>query len=157
MKLLADRDLQLDTIGDPTMYGEVIRLNDRLPRLRIVMDHLPLDPIKDTAIRKQAEAALRELGHRPSVYAKVSGVLRPAEEHVPVELSYYKESLDSIWETFGRDRVIYASNWPVSNRFAPYPQILKIVREYFTGKGPEAAERYFWKNSLAAYKWVDRT
>lgn len=156
MKMLADRDLQLDAIGNYTMYREVIKLNDQVPRLRIVMDHLPLDPIKDAEARKKAESDLRELAHRPNVYAKVSGVLRPVEEHVPVELSRYRELLDHLWDTFGRDRVVYGSNWPVSNRLAPYPEVLRIVREYFTAKGTEAAERYFWKNSLAAYKWVGR-
>ena len=33
---------------------------------------------------------------------------------------------------------------------------LKIVREYFTGKGAAAAEKFFWKNSIAAYRWVKR-
>ena len=38
----------------------------------------------------------------------------------------------------------------------PYPQALKIVREYFTGKGQAALEKFFWKNSIAAYRWVKR-
>ena len=28
--------------------------------------------------------------------------------------------------------------------------------EYFTGKGQAAAEKFFWKNSVAAYRWVKR-
>jgi len=84
----------------------------------------------------------------------VSGVLRREGDRTPLELSFYRDSLDRLWETFGRDRLLYGSNWPVSNRLAPYPSVLRIVREYFTGKGTEASERYFWKNSLAAYKWV---
>jgi len=31
-----------------------------------------------------------------------------------------------------------------------------VVREYFRTKGVEATERYFWKNSIAAYKWAER-
>jgi len=34
--------------------------------------------------------------------------------------------------------------------------VLKIVREYVSGKGPAAAEKIFWKNSMAAYRWVKR-
>jgi len=53
--------------------------------------------------------------------------------------------------------VLYTgSNWPVSNQFAQYPGVLKVVREYVTAKGPEAAEQYFWKNALAVYKWPER-
>jgi len=30
------------------------------------------------------------------------------------------------------------------------------VRDYFNSKGRAAAEKYFWKNSGAAYRWVRR-
>jgi L-fuconolactonase len=149
LKRLADQDLQIDVIGDNSMFGDVLKIADREPRLRIVIDHLPFDPATP-------EDTLSELGRRPQVYAKVSNVLRRVGETTPVELSFYRESLDRLWETFGGNRLIYGSNWPVSNRFAPYPAVLKVVREYFTGKGPDAADRYFRTNSKAAYKWVDR-
>jgi L-fuconolactonase len=33
---------------------------------------------------------------------------------------------------------------------------MRIVREYFVGKGAAAMEKYFWKNSVAAYRWLRR-
>jgi L-fuconolactonase len=137
LQRLADGDLQMDAIGDFTLFRDLIAVADRVPRLRVVIDHLPFDLGND-------ERVFRELGARPQVYAKVSGVLRGAE---------VESSLDRLWDTFGRDRLVYGSNWPVSNRAAPYPMVLKVVREYFARKGAEASERYFWKNSRAAYKW----
>jgi len=140
LQQLADRDLQIDVIGDHTLFRNLLAISDRLPRLRIVIDHLPFELGTDAN-------AFGDLSSRPQIYAKVSGVLRGDAD---------RDSLDRLWDTFGRDRLLYGSNWPVSNRVAPYPSVLRIVREYFTGKGPEASERYFWKNSLAAYKWIDR-
>ncbi len=99
------------------------------------------------------QTALRELGKRPQVYAKVSNVPRRSGDRVPEEVSFYRPSLDELWDIFGPDRVIYGSNWPVSARIAPYQVAFNIVREYFTAKGPEAVEKYFWKNSQAAYRW----
>ena len=156
LKRLADQDLELDAIGDATMFRDLVILADREPRLRIVINHLPFDPLKDSGARDSAESAFRELGRRPQVYAKVSGVLRSVADRTPSELSFYKESIDRLWDKFGRDRLIYGSNWPVSNRFAAYPVVLQVVRDYFAAKGPEASERYFWRNSQAAYKWVER-
>jgi predicted TIM-barrel fold metal-dependent hydrolase len=124
--------------------------------LRVVINHLPFDPAMDKDERRKADDALHELGRRPLVYAKVSGVLRRVGGRVPLDLSFYREALDQLWETFGPSRLVYGSNWPVSNQFAPYPGVLKVVRDYFTGKGADAADQYFWKNSLAAYKWIDR-
>jgi hypothetical protein len=31
--------------------------------------------------------------------------------------------------------------------------VLKVVMDYFTAKGEDTAEKYFWKNSRAAYRW----
>ena len=68
----------------------------------------------------------------------------------------YLPILDHLWQTFGPDRLIYGSNWPVSDKGAPYATVFNIVNTYFTSKGPEAREKYFWKNSLAAYRWKER-
>ena len=36
------------------------------------------------------------------------------------------------------------------------PAIVKIVQDYFQTKSRAAAEKYFWRNSVRAYKWVKR-
>jgi len=145
LKRLADAGLELDTVGGAAMLPELVRLTDRLPALRMVIDHLPFDP--------PSSPALRELGARPLVYAKVSNVLRRTGDRVTTELSYYREVLDELWDIFGEKRLVYGSNWPVSDRVAPYADVLKVVMDYFRARGPAAVEHYFWKNSLAAYRW----
>jgi predicted TIM-barrel fold metal-dependent hydrolase len=60
--------------------------------------------------------------------------------------------LDTIWQTFGPERVIYASNWPVCDLTAPYATVFRIVRDYLADKDQETVDRYFWKNAQAAYK-----
>jgi predicted TIM-barrel fold metal-dependent hydrolase len=57
---------------------------------------------------------------------------------------------------FGEDRLIYGSDWPNSDHWGTYPQVLNLVREYFSGKGTVAAEKFFWKNSASAYHWAKR-
>jgi predicted TIM-barrel fold metal-dependent hydrolase len=75
---------------------------------------------------------------------------------VPDDLNFYRPRLDEIWEIFGQDRLLFGSDWPNSDHWAPYPQVLRVVRAYFTGKGKAAAEKFFWRNSIAAYRWVKR-
>jgi predicted TIM-barrel fold metal-dependent hydrolase len=100
---------------------------------------------------------LGEFTKCPNIYAKVSGVLRRAGGEVPTELSFYRESLDRLWSVFGPDRLVYGSNWPVSDLFGPYELVLKIVRQYFAEKGAAASQKFFHSNSLAAYKWTRGT
>jgi len=152
LKALADAGLALDT-ANPTaaLIADVARLTDRVYNLRIVMDHLPqLDPSTANI------ANMRELGKRPQIYVKVSGVLRRVPGRVPLDTDFYRGRLDAIWDIFGPDRLIYGSDWPNSDPLGTYPQVLKIVEEYFHAKGAAAAEKYFWKNSIAAYRWIKR-
>jgi predicted TIM-barrel fold metal-dependent hydrolase len=158
LKALADANLALDSANpDPALIAALVRLTDRVPGLRVVVDHLPqLDPPTEKRARDAYPLNLRELGKRPQVYVKVSEVLRRVDGRVPIDLDFYKPRLDEIWEIFGRDRLLYGSDWPNSDKWGTYPQVLSIVRDYFTSKGRAVAEKFFWKNSVKAYLWVKR-
>jgi L-fuconolactonase len=148
LKALADAGLVLDTTGsDAALIGEVIRVTDKVPGLRVVIDHLPqIHPLPD----------LTELAKRPQVYVKVTEVLRRENGKVPANLDFYRDALERIWSAFGEDRLLYGSDWPNSDLWAPFEVELNVVREFFRSKGRAAEEKYFWKNSVAAYKWVKR-
>jgi len=87
---------------------------------------------------------------------KLSAVLDKVGDKIPYELAPYKAKLDALYEAFGPDRVLYGSDWPNSEPLGNYRQVLQVVKDYFDTKRPEAAEKYFWKNSVAAYGWVKR-
>ena len=144
---LAGADLALDVLGNGPLLPDVARLSDRIPNLRIVVDHLPFD---------SPPGALQELRGRKQVFAKVSGVVRNVNGRVPDDANFYRKPLDELWNVFGESRVIYGSNWPVCELIAPYPVVLKVVREYFEGKGAAAAMKYFRTNAADAYKWISR-
>ena len=57
---------------------------------------------------------------------------------------------------FGEDQLMYGSDWPNSDLLAPYQQLLNLLRQYFTAKGSTIAEKFFWRNSVAAYRWIKR-
>jgi L-fucono-1,5-lactonase len=158
LKSLAEAGLEMDTANpDPALIEAMVRLTDRVPNLRVVIDHLPqLDPPSNPESRAALQNNLRELGKRPQVYVKVSSVLRHVDGKIPDTLDFYRARLDEIWEIFGEDRLIYGSDWPHCDLWGPYPEVFKIVREYFAGKGKVAEEKYFWKNSIAAYRWTGR-
>jgi predicted TIM-barrel fold metal-dependent hydrolase len=158
LKALAQAGLVLDVANpNPGLVSAVLRVSDLVPALRIVIDHLPQAAAPaEPDVRRKFEANLRELGKRPPVYVKISEVLRRVDGQVPMDLAFYKPKLDELCGIFGEDRVLYGSDWPNSDQWAPYDRVLKVVREYFGGKGRAAAEKYFWRNSAAAYRWIKR-
>lgn len=153
LKELAGAGLSLDTANpDARLIGAVVRMTDQVPELRVVMDHLPR---MEDAEWKAAQGELRELGKRRQVYAKYSGVLRNVDGRVPARLSFYRPRLDEMWAIFGEDRLVFGSDWPNADLWGPYDAAFRVVREYLEGKGA-AAEKVWWKNSQAAYRWTRR-
>lgn len=149
LRILAMAGLTLDVLGGASMLSHVVRLHDAEPTLRIVIDHLPFDD-------SPGYGSLREFQHRPTVFAKVSNILRRREGHVSLNLAVYREGLDHLWSIFGDDRVVYGSNWPVSNLVAPYASVLQVARAYAVSRGPAAVDKYLRTNSRLAYRYKDR-
>jgi predicted TIM-barrel fold metal-dependent hydrolase len=150
---LADAGLSMDLLGGAAMLGDVVRLAGVAPQLPVVIDHLPFADWDADA--PGARRALRGLADLPNVYAKVSGVLRPAGT-TQAATAQYASRMDLLWEIFGDRRVLYGSNWPVSNRLAPYQAVHRVVSDYVQARGRAVAESFFWRNSLAVYRWVWR-
>ena len=152
----AEADLVIDTANPRVpLLQAVLRISDAVPTLRIVLDHLPaLDP--SDADRAAYDAALRELGQRPQIFAKLSAIIHRVNGHVSTELGAYRARLDTLTGVFGDDRILFGSDWPNSDGVAPVDKVFAVAKEYFRTKPREVAEKYFWKNSVAAYKWVRR-
>ena len=155
LEALADAGLVLDSANpDLALLEALVRVTDQVPTLRVIVDHLPqmLPPAEERA-RRAYDSGLRELGGRPQVYVKISQVLRKENGSVPLDLPFYREQLDLIWDTFGPDRVLYGSDWPNSDQWGEYRHVLGLVDAFFSRKHPEDAAKYFWENSIAAYRW----
>lgn len=158
LKDLASAGLTMDSANpDPALIADLLRVTDRVPNLRVVIDHLPqLNPPADAAAHRSYERDLGEFAKRPQVYVKISEVLRRVDGKIPEDVAFYRPRLDELFGVFGEDRVVYGSDWPNSDTWLPYPHVLKLVSQYFNAKGRAIAEKYFWKNSVKAYHWVKR-
>jgi len=156
LKLLAQADLVLDTANQNlALLQATVQVSDAVPDLRIVIDHLPAyDPRPEEMAGY--ESALRELKARPQVFAKISEVIHTRNGKTPLDLATYRSRLDRLYETLGEDRILFGSDWPNSDGVAPVSKVLGLVKSYFVGKPRRVQEKYFWKNSVRAYKWVRR-
>jgi L-fuconolactonase len=70
----------------------------------------------------------------------------------PSDVEFYRPVLDAMRTMFGPERLMYASNWPVSERFAPLAIVQGIVGEYFHSYGRRTEEKVFSHNARAAYR-----
>jgi L-fuconolactonase len=156
LKRLQQADLVLDTANPRVeLLQAFVKITDKVPELRVVLDHLPsLEPTTDN--RKAYDAALDQLQQRPQVFVKLSAVIHRVNGQVSTELPPYRDRLEQLIARFGDNRILFGSDWPNSDGVAPLDKVVGVVREFFQTKPREVAEKYFWKNSLAAYKWIKR-
>jgi L-fuconolactonase len=156
LKLLADADLVMDTANPRVPLLEaMLRISDAVPTLRIVLDHLPaLDPSE--ADQAAYDAALREIAKRPQIFVKLSEIIHSVNGRISTEIGAYRARLDTLVGVFGEDRILFGSDWPNSDGMAPLDKVFAVAKEYFGAKPRSVAEKYFWRNSVAAYKWVKR-
>ena len=150
MKAFAATGLTLE-VANPRvdLTRATLRLIDKVPDLRVVLGHQQALGIPvDAAVRKQYTADLEELRKR-KVYVKMSGLFRSktAVAGSAPDPNDYKPVADFLWDIFGEDYLIFAGR----NK-----TVIKILRSYFQAKSPAAAEKYFWKNSIPAFRWIRR-
>lgn len=158
IRRLSEAGLELDVNGGPEMPADVARLAEKVPELTIVINHLGNVDLDGGPVPKEWAAGMRAAAKSPRVFCKVSALVEHAKPKggdgkIPTEVEFYRPVLDAIWEVFGDDRLIYGSNWPVSDRYAPYRTLFSIVSQYVKARGAGAAEKFFSRNALAAYRW----
>ena len=157
MEVLVKNDLELDLLMNIDHWDGLCFLAERIGELRIVVNHLASVEIDGNQPDSKWVDCMHRVSDFTQVYMKVSGLVEMAHvQPAPTDLGYYLPTLDVLWESYGEDRLIYGSNWPVSDIGGNYSTVINLVRQYFNGKGELAASKYWWQNAKAAYKWLDR-
>jgi L-fuconolactonase len=158
LKALAEASLVFESANpDPQLIGAIRKVSEGVPDLRIVIDHLPHAPVPtDPSARDAYWADLRALAANPRVFVKLSEIPVRTNGKLETNPHPYRAPLDAIWNTFGEDHIFFGSDWPNSDHVASYAQTFAIVRGYIAKKSAAAREKFFRKNSVAAYKWKPR-
>lgn len=159
LKKIVDHDRQLDINGGPLMLPGIARLAKTLPELRIVINHVANVRNDGKAVDAEWLKGMRACAEGKHVFCKVSALAEGASQKdakgvASTNADYYKPLLDAVWNTWGDDRVIFGSNWPVCARAASYHDLLTVVAQYAVARGNAA--KFFAGNAKAAYRW-DRT
>ena len=155
LRLLSDRDLSLDLGG-----GErTLEIADAIPELRIIINHSAGVKMDGDDPDPDAVDLVKRAAQRPNVFCKLSGMmdLRCTIRPAPTDVSHYAPYLDILWDAFGEDRMIFGSDWPVSDHSErTYSEVLQLAQDYIHPKGEAITQKVFSDNAKEAYKWVDR-
>jgi L-fuconolactonase len=127
-----------------------------LPAARLVLDHLGKPDIRGGGFDAWRRD-LDRLAKLPHVCAKLSGLVTEADWKrwsVDEIHGYINAALDS----FGADRLMIGSDWPVCTVAASYSQVIDLVRSAITERTPSEraaimgdTARTFWDLSLVPF------
>lgn len=153
LERLADSNLSLDLLIPPDHMIEATRLAQQIPSLRMVVDHccnVPVGPLPPQAWIDGISASQET----PNLFMKISGLVEGTGRRggqAPQDPAFYQPTVRSILKSFGPDRVLFGSNWPVSLHFAQYCTVLDIVNQEFLSLGTSVHHRYFRENAIRFY------
>lgn len=133
---LEEFDLAYDILIYPKHLPVAIEFAQRFPRQRFVLDHLAKPPIKSGEISSWAKG-IRALAASPNVFCKLSGLVTEADwQHwTPEHITPY---LDVAFESFGPERLMIGSDWPVCLVAASYSRAVKVVKDYILHLPPQS-------------------
>ncbi len=123
LRILADHGLTFDVVAVfPNHLKHVPALAEQVPNLKMTIDHLAKPPLgaEDRAVwRKQLSAAAES----PNVFAKVSGLNTVTPDFDTWTYDDIKPLVDFAIETFGVDRLMFGSDWPVAILAGDYAKV----------------------------------
>ncbi len=147
---VARRDLAYDLLIRPPHLAMVPRLAERLPGLRMVIDHLAKPRIADGILEGWARA-IEEAAQIPSVFVKISGLItedRPGEWSAERIRPFVSHAL----ECFGPDRAMFGSDWPVCLEAGNWKHTLAAFTQSIGPRSEEVREKLLAGTALGFYR-----
>ncbi|WP_067169641.1 amidohydrolase family protein [Microtetraspora niveoalba] len=135
--LLAEAGLPFDVVAVlPRHLEHVPVLAERVPGLRMVIDHLAKPPIRKKGWEPWA-SLLAAAAECPGVYAKVSG-LNTAAHATTWTADDLRPYVDHAIEVFGPDRLMFGSDWPVALLAGDYAKVWRATGALLEGLPADA-------------------
>jgi L-fuconolactonase len=107
---LAELDLHFEFLGQPRHLDIAAALLARYPALPVVLDHGLKPAIRDDAFQPWA-TKMASLARNTSAFCKLSGLV--TEANPGWVLADLKPYVDHVVASFGPDRIMWGSDWPV--------------------------------------------
>lgn len=151
LSLLAEANLTFDFIGVLPRHLEHARtVAERLPGLRLVIDHLGSPPIGSAGWEPWA-GLMGGLAEHPNVFVKVSGFATLAD-WVSWQPSDIQRYVDWVVEKFGPQQLLFGGDWPVSVLAGGYARIHEGTEKLLEGLTESERYRIMGETAINVYR-----
>jgi L-fuconolactonase len=149
IRLLGKAGLSFDLCLRPDELADAAELIDLCPETRFILDHCGNARVQEKD-RRLWERDIAIVAERENVVCKISGVVAAATpgEWTAADLA---PIVLHCAEVFGRERVMFASDWPVCTLTATYRQWVEALRAIVHDWSDADRRRLFYDNAARFY------
>ena len=150
LKEVARHDLAYDLLVKGPHIKYVPEVAEKVPDLRMVVDHIAKPPIATGEIEPWA-THIAAVAAIPGVYCKISGMVTEAD-HDDWSVGDLKPYVSHVAEQFGLDRLMWGSDWPVCLLASSYPGVLTSALDSIGDLSPEQRNKFLAQNAVDFYR-----
>ncbi|KIC37068.1 amidohydrolase [Ruegeria sp. ANG-R] len=149
---LITRDLTFDALTLPQHLKNLHSLLSRYPEMRVVIDHGSKPAIRDGSIDEWA-TDMAALARTTTAFCKLSGLVTEANPDWSAET--LRPYVDHLLETFGPNRLLWGSDWPVCTLASSYQRWVDVTEELLAELNSRQRAAVLGGNAARAYKLRD--
>jgi L-fuconolactonase len=129
--------------------NQALEFISRFPDQKMIIDHCAKPAIVRGKI-DEWKTAMQEMAKFPNVYCKLSGLLTEARWRQWKPADFYPY-LDTVFDSFGTNRLLFGSDWPVILLSGMYVQWKSLLNKYMENFNDEEKEKVFGENAMRFY------
>ena len=149
IKTLQNFGFTYDILIYENQLKETIEFVNKFPDQKFIIDHCAKPSIKNKRI-KEWKNSINEIAGNENVYCKLSGLITEAEWKMWKEKDLYSY-LDIVFESFGTDRLLFGSDWPVMLLSGTYSKWKNLLENYMNNFFRKAKQKVFGENAIKFY------
>lgn len=149
ISLLAGFNYTYDILIYPRQLESALKFVSRFPEQKLVIDHCAKPNIAGKDFDRWA-TLMKEIAKHPNVYCKLSGLFTEAKWKQWSPGEFYP-CLDTVFEAFGTDRLLYGSDWPVILLSGMYVQWKSLLAKYMENFDMKEKKKVFGQNAVQFY------
>jgi L-fuconolactonase len=148
LRAMADAGLRFDALVRPRHLPVMLRFCARYPDLAVVIDHAAKPDIAGQAFEPWA-SDIAAVARQTEAKCKLSGLVTEAAAHWRVD--HLRRYVDRLLETFGPERLMWGSDWPVVNLAGGYAAWRAATLELLQGLAAGERDRVLGGTAAAFY------
>jgi len=129
----------MTVLAPVTRMPDLAPLIESNPELTVVIDHMADCPLDRPDLLK----LLLDLARYPKVFVKISDLWVLSKQPYPYPDA--QEQVKRLLASFGAQRLMWDTNWPVSLKQLPYARIVELYRDHFNFLSREEHEEIWSK------------